>query len=128
MNTRIAQLIEYLGIQQGRFAEQIGVTPAGVTHVLKGRNRPSLEMVMNILESFPQVSTEWLLFGRGEMFRSTAAGTSDADGGASASVARDAKEGGTPLRDVKKPVTKVIVYYDDMTYCEFHPQRDMPSL
>ncbi len=49
------------------FAERIGVQPSNISHVLSGRNNPSLDLVNKILDSFKEVRTEWLLKGSGSM-------------------------------------------------------------
>ena len=51
------------------FAANIQVQRSGISHILSGRNKPSLDFVMKVLEAFPDVDEAWLLFGRGEMFK-----------------------------------------------------------
>ncbi|MDP4223940.1 MAG: helix-turn-helix transcriptional regulator, partial [Bacteroidota bacterium] len=46
----------------------IGVQPSGISHILSGRNKPSLDFVLKMLERYPFISTEWLLFGKGSMY------------------------------------------------------------
>lgn len=50
-------------------AEDIRVQPSGISHILSGRNRPSLDFILKMLEKYPFLSTEWLLFGKGSMYR-----------------------------------------------------------
>ena len=51
------------------FADTIGISRSGMTHLLTGRNQPSLDVAKKILVKYPEVSTEWLIMGMGEMFR-----------------------------------------------------------
>lgn len=51
------------------FADTIGISRSGLTHLLTGRNQPSLDVARKILAKFPEVSTEWLIMGMGAMFR-----------------------------------------------------------
>ena len=46
------------------FADKIGVPRSGLSHVLKGRNNPSLDYIIKIIDSFPQVDIMWLLTGK----------------------------------------------------------------
>ena len=41
----------------------------GISHILSGRNNPSLDFVLRMLDKYPFISTEWLLFGKGSMYR-----------------------------------------------------------
>lgn len=52
-----------------QFAEEIDVQPSGISHILSGRNNPSLDFVIKMLEKYPFISTEWLLFGKGTMHK-----------------------------------------------------------
>ena len=51
------------------FADTIGISRSGLTHLLTGRNQPSLDVARKILAKFPEISTEWLIMGMGDMFR-----------------------------------------------------------
>jgi len=52
-----------------QFADEIGIQRSSMSHVLTGRNKPSLEFVQRILKRFPEVDTNWLLFGTGAMIK-----------------------------------------------------------
>lgn len=67
MKDRIKQIIELENISYSKFADIIGIQRSGVSHILSGRNNPSLEVVQKILESFDFINSDWLLFGKGEM-------------------------------------------------------------
>ena len=69
MIDRIKQVIEYVQLSPSVFADTIGISRSGMTHLLTGRNQPSLDVAKKILAKYPEVSTEWLIMGMGEMFR-----------------------------------------------------------
>lgn len=48
------------------FADRIGVQRSSVSHVLNGRNKPSLDFIEKILLEFPKVSATWLITGKEE--------------------------------------------------------------
>ena len=50
-------------LSSAKFADKIGVPRSGLSHVLNGRNKVSLDYVLKILETFPQIDTHWLLTG-----------------------------------------------------------------
>ena len=69
MKERIQQLINKLGYTTARFADEIGVQRSGISHIISGRNQPSYDLLIKILSRFPDISTDWFLLGKGEMFR-----------------------------------------------------------
>jgi transcriptional regulator with XRE-family HTH domain len=64
---RIALIISTKGMTNAEFAEAINVQPSNISHIMSGRNKPSLDLVMKILKRFPELRTEWLLNGKGAM-------------------------------------------------------------
>lgn len=70
MIDRIKQTIEYSQLSASAFADTIGISRSGLTHLLTGRNQPSLDVARKILAKFPEISTEWLIMGMGDMLRS----------------------------------------------------------
>ena len=65
MRERIKQVIDREGMSQSQFADFIEVNRPTLSHILAGRNNPSLEVVMKIHQKFPKISTSWLLDGTG---------------------------------------------------------------
>ena len=65
MRERIKQVIEREGMSQSQFADFIEVNRPTLSHILAGRNNPSLEVVMKIHQKFPKISFSWLLDGVG---------------------------------------------------------------
>ena len=50
-----------------QFAEKIGLSPSSLSHILNGRNNPSLDVVMKIHKACNYVNLSWLIYGEGEM-------------------------------------------------------------
>lgn len=71
MKDRILQFLKAENKSSAQFAEEIGVQPSGISHILSGRNKPSLDFVIKMLEKYRFLSVEWLLFGKGDMYRDT---------------------------------------------------------
>src|SRR5690606_12597167 len=63
---RLQKVIEYYGESASSFAEKIGVQRSSISHILSGRNKPSLDFVLKVLSSFPEVELYWLMNGKGE--------------------------------------------------------------
>jgi plasmid maintenance system antidote protein VapI len=66
--------MEYAGVSPKRFAEILGIERSNVSHIMSGRNNPSLTVVQKILKNFPDISSDWLLFGEGNMLKANATG------------------------------------------------------
>ncbi len=64
---RIATLISTKGMTNAEFADAVGVQPSNISHIMSGRNKPSLDLVTKILRRFPEVRPEWILNGKGSM-------------------------------------------------------------
>jgi transcriptional regulator with XRE-family HTH domain len=66
------RLIEFLRAENkssAQLAEEIGVQASGISHILSGRNNPSLDFILKMLEKYQFLSTDWLLFGKGSMYK-----------------------------------------------------------
>ena len=62
---RLQKILEFYGLSATAFSEKIAFNRSTISHLLSGRNKPSLEFVMKVLEEFPEVELYWLLNGKG---------------------------------------------------------------
>ncbi len=67
---RLEMMLEYYGLNASSFADKIGVQRSGMSHLLSGRNKPSLDFVLKILEVFPEIDLYWILIGKGNFLKS----------------------------------------------------------
>ncbi len=67
MKDRIAHIMRAQNLKASDFAELLGVQPSGVSHILSGRNQPSLDFIKKIKENFPEYNLDWIIFGKGPM-------------------------------------------------------------
>ena len=68
MVDRIDLILKAKNITARQFAEEIGIQPSGMSHIMSGRNNPSLDFVMKVMRRWPEININWLMFGKGEMF------------------------------------------------------------
>ena len=68
MVERINLLLKAKNITARQFAEEIGIQPSGMSHIMSGRNNPSLDFVMKVIKRWPEVNINWLMLGKGEMY------------------------------------------------------------
>ena len=71
MNTRLKQFLAAENISQSQFADTIKVVRASVSHVLSGRNKPGYDFIAAIMAAYPDLNLEWLMLGKGKMYRNS---------------------------------------------------------
>jgi transcriptional regulator with XRE-family HTH domain len=145
MKERILEFLRAENKSSAQFAEEIGVQPSGISHILSGRNNPSLDFVMKMLEKYRDLSVDWLLFGKGKMYKNPAMQSLfDENIPASESyTSRFPERNGTgqPVdqKDFKPEklsgnisssstgnkasVIKIVLFYDDKTFDEYFPGK-----
>ncbi len=70
MKERIIQIMEAERLTPSLFADKLNVGRAVISHILNGRNNPSLDVVIRILDTMNYINADWLLSGKGEMRKS----------------------------------------------------------
>ena len=70
MIDRVKKLLEMEQLSPSQFADEINLQRSSLSHVLSGRNKPSLDFVMKVKQRFSEINLEWLIFGKGHMFLS----------------------------------------------------------
>ena len=69
MKERLLEFLRNENKTSAQLADEIGVQASGISHILSGRNNPSLDFVLKMLEKYQFLSTDWLLFGTGSMYK-----------------------------------------------------------
>ncbi|HEU4791799.1 MAG TPA: helix-turn-helix transcriptional regulator [Flavobacterium sp.] len=62
---RLEIILDYYSLNASSFADKIGVQRSSMSHLLSGRNKPSLDFILKIIEIFPDVDLYWILNGKG---------------------------------------------------------------
>lgn len=70
MKDRIRKVMESQNMTQQEFADFVHISPASLSSVFTGRTRPTLAIVEAIKGALPDISTDWLMFGSGNMWLS----------------------------------------------------------
>lgn len=69
MVDRIQLILKVNNLTASRFADEIGVQRSSISHILSGRNMPSLDLIQKVLKRYPEIDPDWLLNGRGSMIK-----------------------------------------------------------
>lgn len=110
---RLEKVIQYYGLSAASFAEKVGVQRSSISHILSGRNKPSLDFVLKILSSFPEVDLYWLLNGKGTFPKTSQPEmTFDTPEPVPKSV-----ESKTPSTD--KTIKRIVLFYSDGSFESF---------
>jgi transcriptional regulator with XRE-family HTH domain len=139
MKDRILDFLKAENKSSSQFAEEIGVQPSGISHIISGRNKPSLEFIMKMLEKYQFLSIEWLLFGKGEMYRDQSMQelfTEQKENQQNATVIEPGLFTDAAKKDVKKfqevqqitkvssDVEKIAWFYKNGTFREYFPSDE----
>jgi len=112
---RIGKIIEENNLSASSFAKMIGVQRSSISHILSGRNNPSLDLLLKIHNAFNYISLEWLILGYNSMEK-TLEETQNVD---KSELIIDEKE----LSDNKQSLLREIVYYyNDGSFERFFPK------
>lgn len=141
MVNRIKKLMDIKNLTAAQFSEAIDVQRSSLSHVLSGRNRPSLDFVLKIKNAFTDINLNWLLLGKGEIFSELTGETLEENKSAQAEVSQKeimfdntkdmddisvadtilgAEDAANTSRKVKsgyqKKTVKVVLFYDDNSF------------
>lgn len=122
---RLEKILEEYELSAAAFAQKIAVGRASISHILSGRNKPSLDFVLKITSAFPEVDLYWLLLGQGQFSKNntTLSPTSsiqekkeELPDTSSKTFSRDLLPRDTPKG---KSIRKIVIFYDDQSFESF---------
>lgn len=105
---RIKKIMEYYDVSAAVFADKIGVQRSSISHILSGRNKPSLDFIIKITSVFEEVDMYWLINGKGSFPKNTA----------------NTPSSSTPTLETSqsfegKKIQRIVVFYTDGTFDEY---------
>ncbi|MEM9000999.1 MAG: helix-turn-helix transcriptional regulator [Bacteroidota bacterium] len=117
MVQRLKKILHHYQLSAATFADRIGIQRSSMSHILSGRNRPSLDFVKKLVETFPEVDLYWLLYGKGRFPKK--------DINIATATEMITKDIADPVGIGKATVnpTKVMVFYEDGTFEVFVPKK-----
>ena len=107
MNRRLLQFLQSENLTQTQFADTLSVARGSVSHILSGRNKPGYDFLESLLLHFPSLNLDWLLTGRGKMYR-------DAE--------NPIADGAVKVPENRK-IERIMVFFDDNTYQTFYTSK-----
>lgn len=114
---RLQKVIDFYDETASSFAEKIGVQRSSISHILSGRNKPSLDFVMKVLNSYPEVELYWLLNGKGQFPNSTQ-NISDLP---NSNLTNSINEPSSTPSHPNAEIDKIVIFYKDGTFKSYLP-------
>jgi transcriptional regulator with XRE-family HTH domain len=74
---RLEIVLDYYNLSASAFADKISVQRSSLSHLLSGRNKPSLDFIIKVIEVFPEVDLYWILNGKGTFPKSEKSRSTD---------------------------------------------------
>lgn len=113
---RLQKIIDFYDETASGFAEKIGVQRSSISHILSGRNKPSLDFVMKVLHSYPEVELYWLLNGKGNF------PTAETQISETPNPQLNLKvENTSNLQESNSEIEKIVIFYKDGTFKSYNP-------
>jgi transcriptional regulator with XRE-family HTH domain len=136
LNQKIIQLVEALNIPYSQFADEISVSRPILSHIITGRNKPSLEVIQKIITRFPELGYKWYLdnedlpinmltnivIERRTPEVSKEEKQIENDKGKSQTTPNSTSSLNIHSESNDKRVQKILVFYSDNTFVEFVPK------
>lgn len=114
---RLQRIMDYYNETASSFAEKIGAQRSSISHILSGRNRPSLEFILKIMDNYPDVELYWLLKGKG-VFPSSSSSSSEKK---ALKVPSSNKEEIRVKKNKEedKLIERIVIFYTDGSFSSF---------
>lgn len=124
---RLQRILEHYDISAAAFSDAIDVGRSSISHILSGRNKPSLDFVLKIVQTYPEVELYWLLNGKGEFPKKSGAEKKVENSRPASPIAPPAEESSISAQEVHqslstvkptggKIIKKILVLYTDGSF------------
>jgi len=108
---RLKELMEYYQFSASTFADKIGVQRSSISHILSGRNKPSLDFVLKVTTELQEVDMQWLLKGMGVFPKRSMPKEKNT------STTPPLLNSEVPMHE--KKIQRIVVFYEDGTFEEY---------
>ena len=121
---RLKEIMEYYQISASAFADKIKVQRSSISHLLSGRNKPSLDFVLKVVKEYKDVELYWLLNGKGKFPSENIA--SPTGNITSSEILQDSISSNMTEADfdpgqqqTQKKIERIVIFYKDGTFKEY---------
>ena len=124
---RLKEVIEHYSLSASAFAELINVQRSSISHVLSGRNKPSLDFITKLNTALPDVNLYWLLNGSGEMTLnpySSVIEKSDKIFENGGNKSKNEIPSKNMILNSAKSIARIVVFYNDGTFSDYTENKN----
>ena len=115
--SRLKKAMEFYQLSPSSFADRIQVQRSSISHLLSGRNKPSLDFVLKVIKEFEEIELYWLLNGKGEFPKSTTTPIPVKNQITENNVVESKKV--LKADQNEKKIERIVMFYTDGTFKEF---------
>ncbi len=118
---RLKKVMDHYQLSPSSFADKIQVQRSSISHLLSGRNKPSLDFVLKVIKEFDEIELYWLLNGKGNFpIKSTTP--------IKTKIQVSKKNINEPTKilaphQTEKTIERIVMFYTDGTFKEFINQK-----
>ena len=105
---RLKKVMDFHQLSASMFADKIGVQRSSISHLLSGRNKPSLDFILKITSEFKDVDIYWLLNGNGTFPKSV-----------ENNLTSTLPVYNSDSQNSEKKIERIVVFYNDGTFGEY---------
>jgi transcriptional regulator with XRE-family HTH domain len=120
---RLKQLMDYYQLSASGFADRIQIQRSSISHLLSGRNKPSLDFVLRVIKEFNEVELYWLLNGKGSFPAKTLPTPTDQEILKPVSIIEKspnkASDETNMSSDQPKKIERIVIFFEDGTFKEY---------
>ena len=109
---RLRKIMEFYQLSSASLADEIGVQRSSISHLLSGRNKPSLDFVLKILDRYKEVELYWLMNGKGRFPKKETTTPSNTT---------LTKKTSKNTMNSDKSIDRIIIFYNDGTFENYIP-------
>ena len=110
---RLENVIDFYGESASSFAEKIGVQRSSISHILSGRNKPSLDFVLKVLSAYPEVELYWLLNGKGSFPKNDTETVKEFE------IPKKVIPQEFSISNSEKKIKRIVIFYSDGSFEEY---------
>ena len=121
---RFKEILEDNNITASALADELEIQRSSISHLLSGRNKPSLDFILKLLSKYPEINMYWLLNGTGAKYK------------ADKSMPKEKLVEQMPMKEIEdekhtaivaslpienKKIKHIVIFYEDATFESYTP-------
>jgi len=121
---RFKEILEDNNITASALADELEIQRSSISHLLSGRNKPSLDFILKLLKKFPEINMYWLLNGADPKYKADKITSKDKilEQPTPTKVIPD--QNIIPIEAISnknKKIKHIVIFYEDATFESYTP-------